>query len=76
MQRAGRGEARVRLTIVTSSRDQESMGPRGVEAQSKARTRSAISPSPRIRLEDGEGADGLENPFDVMVSKIVSGMGV
>jgi len=50
MVRAGSGEARVRLTMVRSSLDQESMGPSGVEAQSYARTRSAISPLPMMRL--------------------------
>jgi hypothetical protein len=46
--------------MVIISLDQDSMGPSAVEAQSKARTRSAISPAPMMRLEDGV----VENPWE------------
>jgi hypothetical protein len=57
MVRAGDEKLNVRFTTVNSSLDQLSRGPNGVAPQSKARTRSAISPVPMIR--DEGGADEL-----------------
>src|ERR1700722_16491237 len=48
--RAGDDHPSVRFTIVSSSFDQPSIGPSAVEPQSYSRTRSAISPTPTIRL--------------------------
>jgi hypothetical protein len=56
-------EARRRLTQVRRGSGQEGMGPREVEAQLKSRTRSAISPAPKMRREGA--VDGLAGDAEV-----------